>query len=367
MKETYPDYNDCITNIACSILKYFKVDYKHNTVSDIDEVLENNNPKNVVLILYDGMGYNLINRILKSDDFLRVNLKRSMSSVCPSTTTASTTSILSGLNPSEHNWLGWDMYVKEENKIITLFLNTYKDTFKQAAPYSIASKYYGYKNLIDQIKEGPYDASMVSNHGGIKYKDLNEMNEAIINETKKEGKRYIYAYYENPDSIMHEYGTDSKESIDSFNLINKSTEELASKLHDTLLIVTADHGHMNSKGIMVSEYKDFFETLDGDISIEGRFCSFKVKEDKKEEFIKLFNLYFARDFILKTKEEIIREFWFGRGDYHKYFRASLGDFFALAISDKYFRYNENSVNLTSMHAGICEDEMRIPLIMKLIK
>lgn len=193
------------------------------------------------------------------------------------------------------------------------------------------------------------------------------MNDKIINESLKKGKRYIYAYYEDPDSTMHKYGTDSKESIEVFKKINDSTMKLANRLKDTLLIVIADHGHMNSKAITLSEYKDFFDTLDGDISIEGRFCSFKVKEDKKDEFVELFNKYFSNDFILKTKEEIIREFWFGRGDYHKYYRSSLGDFFALAISDKYFRYNENSVNLVSMHAGICEDEMRIPLITLLIK
>ncbi len=366
MKETFPDYNYCLTNVACSILKYFEVDYKHNTISDIDNMLEEYNPKNVVLILYDGMGYNLLNRILKEDDFLRANTIRSISSVCPSTTTAATTSILSGMNPSEHNWLGWDMYIKEENKIITMFLNTFKDTYVQAAPYNIANKYYGYKNLIEQINEGKYSASIVSNHGGIKYKDIDEMNEKILEETSKEGRRYVYAYYEDPDSTMHEHGTDSKESIDAFNLVNKKTEELSRKLKDTLLIVIADHGHMNSTPITLSEYKDIFDTLDGDVSIESRFCSFKIKEGREEEFVRLFKKYFGEWFVLKTKEEIIREFWFGRGDYNKYYRATLGDYFALAISDKYFRYNENSVNLKSMHAGITEDEMRIPLIMKYI-
>lgn len=365
MKETLPDYNDCITNLVCSIQKYFEVDYKHNTIKDVDDLLSHNNPKNVVLILYDGMGYNLINRILPNESFLKVNMVRSFSSVCPSTTTAATTSVLSGLNPSEHCWLGWDMYIKEEDKIVTLFKNTFKDSYVQASPYYIANKYYGYNNIIDQINEGKYQASIISPYGGNKYKNIDDMNNKIISECNKEGKRYIYAYYEDPDSTMHEYGTDSIESKNVFELINQKTEELFNRLEDTLLIVTADHGHMNSTGIKISDYPLFKDTLDGDISIEARFCSFKVKEDKKSEFEKLFKQYFGTDFILKTKDEIIREFWFGRGDYHKYFRDSLGDYFALAISDKYFRYDDNSVNLVSMHAGICEDEMRIPLIMKM--
>ena len=34
------NYNECITNLACSIRKYFKLDYKHNTIEYIDKILE---------------------------------------------------------------------------------------------------------------------------------------------------------------------------------------------------------------------------------------------------------------------------------------------------------------------------------------
>lgn len=39
------NYNECITNLACSIRKYFELDYHHNTLSYVDELLEKNNPK----------------------------------------------------------------------------------------------------------------------------------------------------------------------------------------------------------------------------------------------------------------------------------------------------------------------------------
>ena len=31
------NYEDCITNLACSIRKYFEVEYKHNTIKEVDE------------------------------------------------------------------------------------------------------------------------------------------------------------------------------------------------------------------------------------------------------------------------------------------------------------------------------------------
>lgn len=39
------NYNECLTNLACSIRKYFELAYNHNTLSYIDEILEEKNLK----------------------------------------------------------------------------------------------------------------------------------------------------------------------------------------------------------------------------------------------------------------------------------------------------------------------------------
>lgn len=57
------NYNECLTNLACSIRKYFKLDYKHNTLEYIDKLLEEKNPKNVVVLLFDGMGSIFLKKI----------------------------------------------------------------------------------------------------------------------------------------------------------------------------------------------------------------------------------------------------------------------------------------------------------------
>ena len=63
------NYNECLTNLACSIRKYFNLSYNHNTIEFVDKILEEKKPKNVVTILYDGMGANILKRTLNENDF----------------------------------------------------------------------------------------------------------------------------------------------------------------------------------------------------------------------------------------------------------------------------------------------------------
>ncbi len=88
----------------------------------IDEILEAKKPKNVVVMLFDGMG----SRILDNKSFFLKNRIKEITTVFPATTTAATTSIRTGFNPIEHGWLGWNTYISPINKTITLFLNSEK-------------------------------------------------------------------------------------------------------------------------------------------------------------------------------------------------------------------------------------------------
>ena len=356
-----PNYEDCIVNLACSIRKYFELDYTNKTLNDIDSLLNDKKPRNVVVILYDGMGFELLKRIIPNS-FLDKYCIRSISSVAPPTTTASTTSVLTGLYPKEHGWLGWDMFFKPENKIVTMFTNELKDTDTKAAEYSLAGKYFPYKNIMKEIDEkGKYQSRYISPHGDIKYDNLNDMLNKVYKCCQEEGKKYIYVYNPEPDNTMHELGTDSKKTIKLFETINDKTKQMCEKLDDdTVVIIIADHGHLNCEGILLDDYSDFKDTLDGDIWLEGRLCSFKVKDEKN--FKILFKKYFSKDFKLYSKEEILKMNLFGLGKEHELFRSSLGDYFALGYTNKYFRYSEKSVSLKSMHAGFTKDEMLIPLI-----
>lgn len=361
MKTIFPDFNNCLTNVSNSILKYFDVLPYHKTLPELDNILNERNYKNVVLILYDGMGSNLLKRNLSPNAFLNTHKIKDINAVFPPTTTASTTSVLSGLNPSEHGWLGWDLYFKEIDETVTMFTNNKKDTEEKISIESVANKYYPYKSIIELINE-KHDAYYLSPFSDIKYSNLDDMYKQIKELCAKDNRKFIYAYHTEPDMTMHTEGTDTSTVKELFLKIDKGTKDLCNSLHDTLVIIIADHGHLNCEYITLSEHNDIFSTLKQDISIEGRACNFFIKEEEKAKFEQLFNQYFANDFILYNKDEVIKKNIFGIGSSHARFKDSLGDYLAIATSNKYFRYNENSLNFKSMHAGITEDEVLIPLI-----
>ena len=347
----YPDYKNNIVNIAGSIEKYFDLKSDVFSLGEIDEVLNTYKPKNVVVILFDGMGYNLINEKLPNT-FLVNNIVKKITSTCPATTTSATTSIMTGKYPCTHGYLGWDMYYKNENAFVTMFTNKYKDGDKEY-PFNIAEKYFSYKTITDRILEnGKYHSKIVF---PIKYEetynDIDEMLSMIKSNLNIKEKNYIYAYYMDPDSMLHDKGNNSKEVLSILKMINDKCEKFANEIKDTLLIITADHGHIDTEYIYLSDYPDLFDLIISNVWLEGRCCAFNVTD--KTLFEKLFNKYFSSYFKLMSKDEVIESKLFGLNNENKYFCDSIGD----------FKYKRGGHIFKSNHAGFTEKEMHVPLIM----
>lgn len=359
------NYNECLTNLACSIRKYYGLEYKHNTLNCIDKILEEKHPKNVVTILCDGMGSNIMDRTLPSDSFLIKNKLKSITTVFPATTVAATTSMMTGLNPVETGMLGWYMYYKDIDKVITTFLNFEKgDSEEKILQEAIdfKNKHMITKSIETEINEQTkYKGYTLFPFGINPYKDLDDMFSIIEEKCNEDGKKYIYAYDTEPDSTMHELGTDSKEVKDIVLDLNERIENLSKKIKDTIIFVVADHGHINLENINLEKYPDIIDCLQKDISLEPRATNFFIKNEKKEIFVNLFNKYFSNDFDLYVKEDVINSKLFGDGKENEIFKDSLGDYLAIAKTNKGFVYNETTL-FKSQHAGYTDDEILVPLI-----
>ncbi len=364
--EVRNNYNECLTNLACSIRKYFGLEYKHNTLSYIDEVLEKYQPKNVVTILCDGMGSNIMDRTLNYGDFLLENKLKAISTVFPATTVAATTSMMTGLNPVETGMLGWDMYFKDIDKIITTFIGSEKsDPTHTPLPEAISyrKKHMITKTIMEEINEKGVDKGyIISPFCDTPYETVDEMFETIKTRCDEPGKKYIYAYNPEPDASMHEFGCDSEQAKTLIREANYRIEKLSNEVADTIIFVVADHGHINVEHIYLEDYPDIVNCLRMNTSLEPRAVNFFIKDDKKEEFVTLFNKYFSNDYDLHPMDDVIKSKLFGDGEENSVYRDALGDFLAIAKTNKAIIYG-GSTPLKSQHAGYTDDEIYVPLVL----
>ena len=109
-----PNYNKSILNLITSILKKYNVTSDFSELTEIKELI-NKNYNNIVLVILDGMGENILTNNSPKGLFNR-NKLCNITSVFPTTTTAAMTTYYSGKPPIETAWIAWTQYFKEYGK-----------------------------------------------------------------------------------------------------------------------------------------------------------------------------------------------------------------------------------------------------------
>ncbi len=360
------NYNECLTNLACSIRKYFGLEYHHKTLDYIDKMLEKKQPSNVIIMLFDGMGSRILDRTLDKNQFLIKNKYKEITTVFPATTTAATTSIRTGLNPIEHGWLGWNTYIKPIDKTITLFLNCEKGKDELCKEFLEVKNKLVTTTIAKEIEEhGLYHAKEFfpfKTGNAIVYSDLDNMLDLVLKETEMEGKKFLYVYDDEPDHTMHDHGADSEIVKKLIEERNTKVAELCQKLEDSFVIIIADHGHIKVDNIFLNDYPELLQMLERTTSIEPRAVSFKVKKEYLDKFIGKFNELFGNYFKIYSKSEILESNIFGDGVANELFNDAVGDFIAIAENSNKCLITDGDEVLFSQHAGYTDDEVFVPLI-----
>lgn len=361
MEILYPDYDNCIANLACSVMKRFGVEPPNPTLPLADVLLSERRYKNVVVMLLDGMGNNIIEANLAPDGFFRSHLAGTYSSVFPPTTVAATTAMDSGLFPVQSAWLGWTGYFPEVDRNVVYFLNQDFDTNEKIEGDSVAWMYVPYWRIHDRISNAGYRSHYLAPFAEPRPEDFGALCGEIKQLCAEDGEKYVHAYWDQPDTTMHRKGCFGEPAKTTVRELERAVEELAGELSDTLLIVTADHGHIDSPKAVVTDYPDIMECLVRMPSIEPRCLNLFVKNGMEEQLKAAFKEHFDGKFMLMSKAEVMERQLFGKGTPHPHFDGMLGDYIAVAIDDVSI-YNMNCKNFVGAHAGLTKDEMIIPLI-----
>ncbi len=368
-----PNYDKSILSTITSMLKYYGIDNGHVSLDCLDKLLEKKY-KNIVLVILDGMGHHVLEGLSKDGYFKRHQIDV-VTSVYPSTTTACMTTYYSGKSPLETGWIAWSQYFKEYGRCMDVLQHKESYTGEKIKPAfnDIYETVIDYKSVFDKIEETGVKAYEIMPHyverkskRSFVADNLSELCNAIEDLCKIDDKKFILTYLDNPDGLLHKYGVSSEEARDYVLEAEQRFEELTGKLEDTLVVISADHGHGDIGHVYsVLEHPDLRDCLIMPEFFESRFVGFWVKEDRKEEFKTIFEREF-KDYVLLTKEEILELGILGSGDIHKKVDDFLGNYVAISVGDSIFRlqndYFEGKKVKKSTHCGLTKEEMEVPII-----
>ncbi len=372
----YPDYDNSILNLITSILKHYKVETNHTSLEKLDRVLENNY-KNVVFIILDGMGEHILKNISDSG-FFRKNELDCITSVYPSTTTAALTTYYSGKPPYESGWIAWSQYFKEYGRAIDMLSHreSYQNDSLKNARIDVFKEVVNYEPIFSRIEKASPDVktyeitpdySDIRAKRSIRANDVEQICENVKMICSNDGRKFVMAYCDNPDGLLHKYGCNSQEVKDMVTDAQNKIQNMCNELEDTVVIISADHGHKDiNKVYSILDYPEILDCLIMPASLESRSLTFWVKEDRREEFEKLFNKEFSEEFLLLTKEEFLEKHFLGYGIKHRKIDDFIGNYVALSISDSIIRLEtllaEGKKIKKSTHCGLTKEEMEVPLI-----
>jgi predicted AlkP superfamily pyrophosphatase or phosphodiesterase len=400
----YPRYDGySLYNIIPTIFKLFGLNSGKKTLPD--EIYKKYIDKNqkIVLFLTDGFGYKQCEEVSQDIPFLKKLLGDNriypITSVFPSTTAASLTTLATGLTPQEHGLFEWNLYMEEIDQIIQTLpfshlgkkAKTGELLNEGVSPEILLDRQTTYQQLLDEgIKSYVFTSEFIGNSAystvsakGSNIRTYKYLSDLIVSLrdflANNNGPLFCYVYWPNIDTESHIYGPGSNQHsleakifFDTLQnaLINKLSSDV---LNNTLFLLTADHGQISinpEETIYLNDDEKLHSFLA--ISKNGkqilpygnvRDVFLKVKNEKLDEAIEYLKEKYGKFALVLKTEELIKTGLFGTGEPSERFLRRAGNVVILPYENNTIWY-EHIKGERSMyrgnHGGLSEEEMLIP-------
>ncbi|MDA8095021.1 MAG: alkaline phosphatase family protein [Betaproteobacteria bacterium] len=338
--------------------------------------------KAVVLLVVDGLGYEYLARRHAGSRLAR-SLHGRITSTFPSTTATAITTFLTGLAPQQHALTGWNTYFKEIGCIATVlpFRPRFGGSSLKASGIQ-PQALFGHTPVFDRLPVTSYvvspekivhsDFNVAYSGRAIRlgYRDAEGMF-ARIGEVIRQNaaRKYIYAYYSDIDGAAHEHGIDSPAVARLFEGLDAAFARFVAAIAGTgtLVIVTADHGHIESgpgKLLDLADHPVLANTLVMPLCGERRVAYCYVRPQARADFERYVETALAPYARAFKSEELVAEAYYGLGAPHPRLRERIGDYTLImkrdyAIQDRLL--GETPHMQMGVHGGVSEAEMYVPL------
>jgi hypothetical protein len=330
-----------------------------------------------VVVLVDGLGYDLLAEHRAQAPYLHsllgepVNQHAPATCGVPSTTATSLTSLGTALTPGQHGLVGFTSRVPETGALLnSLFWDQPVDPLEwQPNPTAFARlEVAGVHTSVVSKREFRSSGLTRCGQRGAAYVDADDIGERIAGAVAGASSRpsLTYVYDGDLDWHGHRAGVDSERWRAQLRDIDEDLQEMRDALPDEVrLLVVADHGMVDSTKdthIDVDEHpamRDGVVLLGGEARFRHVYCRGGAVDDVAAAWRGVLN---DRATVL-TRDEAIARGWFG--DVDSRVRLRLGDVVVAAhdnwalMSSVDFKYE---MTLIGLHGSLTPREMQIPIL-----
>lgn len=353
---------------------------------------------NVVLILVDALGWNLLKRSKETLTGLGELVERHqplpITSVFPSTTSTVLTTVSTGSSPARHGIVGYSMYIKELGAICNMLdfkiINASRDESIFEKGLDVADL-LGLPTIYQKVSaQGIVPYILTKNHlinsglsrathtgaNTVGYVDVGDMFVLLrkLLERNTNQSKYIFAYWPSVDTASHNYGPWTDETMAEvrsffFSLRYEFLSRIGSEIKkDTLIIITGDHGHsaIYNDGVYdVSTDSRMMDMLTMPPIGDPRASFFHLKKIDTDEAVEYMESKFDGSFYFLDIKQLEKTGLLGPDSLKHGLIDRLGDLLVLPDRGKAIFYpfkNEKVFTQKGSHAGLTDDELFVPLL-----
>lgn len=328
-----------------------------------------------VVLLIDGLGWNLVRRSVRDTPYLGYLLgdARPITAGVPSTTVTSLTSLGTGLPPGQHGLVGYTSRVPSTGEILNaltwesdLVARAFqpKATFFERAAAagvsvsSVALERFAGTGLTEAGLRGadfvPFESELAE-----------DVRIDLIVQAAQRGERSIvYAYERELDHTGHTQGTASPTWLSHLVRIDAMCERLRDALPDDVrLVITGDHGMVDidpDHQVVAEDEPDLMAGVSA-LAGEGRFRQVYVDHADPTAVAARWADRLGDLAWVRTRDEAVDEGWFGPVD--EDLRERYGHVLVAMRADwaVMTRQFPRELSLVGMHGSLTPAEMQVPL------
>lgn len=324
--------------------------------------------KAVVLLLVDGMGWEQLQDRAGLVPVLSGMEGGPITTVVPTTTTTALTSLVTGSAPGEHGLIGYQIHVQGQ------ILNALRwtagqgqkktDARKTIVPEQFQSRPAFFGRRVPSVGRSEFHGTGFTrahldgvDHRGYK---LTSSIAVEVQMLVDDGAPLVYAYYDGPDRIAHEYGFGPHLDAEYADVDRLVGQILAVLPPEAALLVVSDHGQVMVGDAIVELSRDVL-ALASVVSGEARFRWLHARAGRAGELLDAAAESYGRYGLVAGREQVLDEGWFGP-QVSPEARSRMGDVALVPRDPVAFTEPKPPFKLLARHGSLTSAEVLVPCL-----